>query len=220
MPSPIPEVVWNLSWIFMVGTWRPVWALPCTTAWPQRHEFCFLPVRTFWNDRRNYWLQCVWKQLLQWKKFPGRAGREVTVASKCPQSLREDGLEWGCQWWPEMATKCGAGTKPTLWGQEAHILDRATPKRSFFRDHWLFSWKNCTFLSQVFRVWADRICRKSCIPNQSPIDLMLSPSQGSLHCSATEGSRSLLWEMMGGSTCSPLWPCPCASPLLPAGALL
>lgn len=123
MPSPIPEVVWNLSWIFMVGTWRPVWALPCTTAWPQRHEFCFLPVRTFWNARRNYWLQCVWKQLLQWKKFPGRAGREVTVASKCPQSLREDGLEWevasGGQRWPpsvgqEPSQHC-EGRKPISW---------------------------------------------------------------------------------------------------------
>ena len=83
-----------------------------------------------------------------------------------------------------------------------------------------FSWKNCTFLSQVFRVWEGRICRKSCIPIQSLIGMMLSPSQGSLRCSVTEGSRSLLWEMMGGSTGSPLWPCPCASPLLPAEALL
>lgn len=78
----------------------------------------------------------------------------------------KDGLEWevasGGQRWPP-----SVGQEPSQhWGQEAHILDRATPKHSFFfRDYWLFSWKNCTFLSQVFRVWAGRICRKSCIPN-------------------------------------------------------
>lgn len=172
--------------------------------------------------RRNYWLQCAWKQQLQRKKFPGRAGREVTMASECPQSLREDGLEWEvASGWPEMATTCGAGTQPTLLGQEPHILDRVMPKLSFFRDHWLSSLgKIAPFYLRYLGSGQAEFAEKSCIPIQSLIDVMLSPSQGSLRCSVTEGSRSLLWEMMGGSTCSPLWPCPCASPLLPAEALL
>ena len=149
------------------------------------------------------------------------------MVSERPQSLREDGLEWEvASGWPEMATKCGAGTKPTLLGQEAEIPDRATPKFSFFRDHWLSSLrKTIPFYLRylvsgqgVFSVWAGRICRKICIPIQPDWPDTLPQSREFTLLSNRRVQVIAL--MMGGSTCSSLWPCPCASPLLPAEDLL
>lgn len=111
----------------------------------------------------------------------------------------------------EPSQYCG-GRKPST--------DRSHSQAQLLLDHWLLLEKiapSPRYLGSGQAEFAEKAAS-----NQEIYwpDALLSFKWVTLPQQNGEGSRSLLWEMMGGSTCSPPRPCPVHLPFSPSRGLL